>query len=155
VKGRGPDRGCVCNQCKTKGWTPKNGRSIRSFRIPPKPEELRKAILRYLADHPAKEGEFVFRNPRTGACWNTRSLISDFKGLCERAGVLYGRDIEGGITLHTLRHTCATNLVRSGVRESIIADLLGDSVQTVAEVYVNLNHDDLADGISAGPEFAP
>jgi integrase len=83
----------------------------------------------------------------------SRSLATDFQSLCDRADVKYGREVEGGITLHTLRHTCATNLVRAGVRESIIAAILGDTVQTVVDTYVNLTEDDLAAGVSRGPSF--
>jgi integrase len=34
------------------------------------------------------------------------------------------------VTMHTLRHTCATWLLRAGERLSTVADMLGDTVQT-------------------------
>jgi integrase len=153
IQPRGRDSKCTCLQCKAEGWSPKNRRGIRSFRVPAHPPGLRKAIMHYLQLYPANEGDFVFRNPRTGGVWVARSLADDFRVLCERADVPYGRDIAGGITLHTLRHTCATNLVRAGVGESIIAGLLGDTVKTIADTYVNLEEDDLAGGVTRGPSY--
>lgn len=58
------------------------------------------------------------------------------------------------MTLHTFRHTSITNLVRAGVRESVIAHLHGDTVQTIVRVYVHLTPADLADAISKGPRYA-
>lgn len=153
IQPRRPDRQCRCSQCGNSGWSPKNVRGVRTFRVPAEPRALRDSIEAYMETNPARPGDFVFRNPRTGGAWIARTLADDFKTLCERAEVPYGRDTESGLTLHTLRHTCATNLVRAGVRESVIAGLLGDTVQTVVETYVNLDHDDLAVGISRGPAF--
>lgn len=153
IQGRGPDARCPCKQCQGRGWTPKTRRSSRTLYVPEAPAALRGAILRYLEAYPCEPGDFVFRNPRTGRVWHARALADDFAALCARAGVRYGRDVPGGITLHTLRHTCATELIRRGVRESVVAALLGDTVQTIVSTYVHLTPEDLADGVREGPSY--
>ncbi len=116
---------------------PKNENGYRELYVPALPARLRSSILKMLELYPARRGDYVFRNPRTGKIWNARSLQDDFKHLCQRAGVPDGRST--GIVFHDLRHVCATNLVRRGVRESVIADILGDTVETVVNRYINLN----------------
>lgn len=163
IQARGPDDRCECLQCRDTGWSPKgwprSRQSERTFIVPeirakPRSKELlRSALLRYLELYPAEPGDFVFRNPRTGGIWPALTLRKDFAALCERAEVRYGRGTPGGITIHTLRHTCATNLVRAGVRESVIAALLGDTVQTIVSTYVHLTETDLAEGARRGPAY--
>lgn len=158
IQARAPDPRCPCRRCCGRGWKPKTRRGQRDIIVPELDaaggELLRSAIAEYLDLYPATEGDFVFRNPRTDEVWNALSLARDFAALCERAEVRYGRDVPGGITIHALRHTAATSLVRAGVRESVIARLLGDDVQTVVRVYVNLTPEDVAAGIRQGPRYA-
>jgi site-specific recombinase XerD len=54
------------------------------------------------------------------------------------------------VALHTLRHTCATNLLRAGVGLKHVADLIGDTAKTVDETYAHLDSDDLTRGLQAG-----
>lgn len=152
IQARGPNPDCGCVQCKAEGWSPKTDRGHRSFQVPGRPSELREALTAYLEAYPVDPGEPFFRNPRTGRWWDDTALQRDFRGLCESVGVEYGRG--SGVTLHTFRHTSITNLVRAGVRESVIAHLHGDTVQTIVRVYVHLTPADLADAISKGPRYA-
>lgn len=142
---------CGCIDCRAKGWAPKTKRGHRSFGVPAGPP-LREAIQAYLEAFPCGPGDFAFRNPRTGRVWDELSLQKDFAELCGLAGVTYGRG--KGVTLHTLRHTCATNLVLAGVPESVIAALLGDTVDVIVQTYVHLRKSDLADAIRRGPAYA-
>lgn len=161
VQARLKDARCTCLQCRIgegdrpedEGWSPKNANGHRSFHVPEQPAGLRRAIVRMLDLYPVERGGFVFRNPRTDRVWVARSLTEDFSSLCRRAEVPYGRDAAGGIVLHDLRHACATNLVRRGVRESMIAALLGDTVKTVVDTYINPSAHDLGAGVSQGPAF--
>ncbi|HET8656607.1 MAG TPA: tyrosine-type recombinase/integrase, partial [Longimicrobiaceae bacterium] len=102
-----------------------------------------------LSAYPVEAGEFVFRNPRTNGVWTARALQEDFKALCARAKVTYGRQV-GGKTIHTLRHTCGTNLVKAGVNLKIIADLLGDTPEVAARTYLHPDRRDVTAGIEAG-----
>lgn len=153
IEGRGPDDRHGCPQCKRSGWTPKSKRGWRTLLVPSKPEGLRRAILDYLEAYPCEPGNFLFRNPRTNQPWDAGALDRDFKALCERAGVIYGRKVSGGITLHDLRATCATRLVQAKERESVIAALLGDTVETIVSTYVRLTEDDTARAIENGPGY--
>ena len=156
IQGRPPDPRCGCPSCRSdRGWQPKSRRSRRVLLVPEVPEQLRAAITEYLRLHPAEPGDFVFRNPRTGEVWSESRLEEDFETLCRRAGVRYGARAPGGVTLHSLRHTCATELVRRKVRESIIAGLLGDTVQTIVSTYIHLTPEDLAAAVAQGPSYAP
>lgn len=153
IQPRGPDPRCGCPQCQVTGWSPKTKHGIRTFTVPDGQPELREAIGAYLETHPAEPGDFAFRNPRTDGVWDPTALRADFKELCGTAGVRYGRDVHGGITLHTLRHTCATELIRARERESVVAALLGDTVATIVSTYVHLDEQDLGDGIARGPRY--
>jgi integrase len=152
IQARGPNPACGCPQCQAEGWSPKTRLGTRTFHVPEAPPELRETVEAYLEAYPCSPGEPVFRNPRTGRHWDDHALQRDFSELCEKAGVTYGRGT--GVVIHALRHTCATNLVRAGVRESVIAALLGDTVQTVVTTYVHLTPDDLADAIRRAPRYA-
>lgn len=151
IRRRPPTDDCSCRACRSGGWKPKTKRSRRTV-IVPEGRKVRSAIVAYLDAYPAEEGDFVFRRP-DGRPWTGRDLGRDFRRLCEQAGVKYGQRVDGGITLHTLRHTCATNLIRSGVDSSIVAAILGDTVQTVVKQYIHLMPEDLAKGVAKGPAF--
>lgn len=153
VQARGPDPRCRCLQCRGPGWSPKSKRGHRRFDVPAEPAPLREALTAYLEAVPAAPGDFVFRRP-SGRMWSYGMLSRDFSLLCKSAGVPYGRGKPGAVLIHGLRHTCATNLVTRNVRESIIAALLGDTVQTVVTTYIHLTAADIAAGISMGPAYA-
>lgn len=153
IQPRGPDPRCGCHLCRGQGWKPKTKEGIRSFLIPVEQPELRESIAAYLEAYPAAPGDFAFRNPRTGGVWDASTIRNDFMALCAKAGVRYGRDVAGGIVAHDLRHTAATELVRAETRESVIAALLGDTVQTVVSTYVHLTPDDLGRGMARGPRY--
>lgn len=153
IQSRAPDERCPCGPCQHDGWSPKSSRGTRAVSIPESQVELREAISAYLEMYPAKPGDFVFRNPRTGGPWLQHSIRLDFEALCKRTGIRYGRDKPGGITIHTLRHTAITQLVRAGVRESVIAAIAGDTLEAVM-IYVHLDHADLGDGLARGPRYA-
>lgn len=163
IQERGPDPRCKCSACLRTGWKPKSKRSARTIAIPEELVEVRQGIVEELARYCAKPGDFVFRNPRTGKVWHARALADDFAKLCQRAGVQYGREVKverdghvtkvEGVTLHSLRHTCATNLLRADVRIQRVAAILGDTVKTVEDTYSHLLPQDLAEGIRQGPRY--
>lgn len=154
IQPRPPDPRCPCLNCQSpRGWRPKSKRSHRTIEVPADPPQLREVITRYLAAYPVEEGDFVFRNPRTGRVWDAGRFDADLEALCRRADVRYGAKVAGGITAHVLRHTCATALVRAGVRESVIAALLGDTVQTVVNTYIHITAADVAKAIQRGPRY--
>ena len=154
IQPRDPDDRCGCPKCRGKGWTPKVTRSHRAILVPVRPDALRHAITEYLEVYPCEPGDFVFRNPRTNRVWDEKALSVDFEKLCERAGVRYGRDVPGGIVIHDLRATCATELDKAGVSLKVIAELLGDDPSTVMKKYLRVKPSEIADGISRGPSYS-
>lgn len=166
IQTREAHESCGCSSCQHgdgEGWCPKGrsrhpkkNRSIRTLVIPERPTGLRQDVEAYLKLHPPEYGDFAFRNPRTDEVWHPQTLRRDLSRLVDRCdSVEYGSDTAGGLTPHTLRHTAATAMLRNGVPESIVARVLGDTVDTVVETYINLDPEDTATGISRTPEYAP
>lgn len=154
IQPRDRDRRCGCPKCRGKGWTPKVRRSHRTIHVPDRPAPLRGAITEYLESYPCEPGDFVFRNPRTNRIWDEKSFSDDFKRLCGRADVRYGRDEPGGLVIHDLRATCATELDKAGVSLKVIASLLGDSAETILSKYLRVKPVEISEGISRGPSYA-
>ncbi len=70
-----------------------------------------------------------------------------WRGILEKSG-LQGR----GITLHTLRHSCATLLLRSGQCSLVeIQQILGHSRLDTTAVYLHFSHSGLRDAVHAHP----
>lgn len=59
-----------------------------------------------------------------------------FKSFCERLG------INTKITLHSVRHTCATDILHRGVDIATVAAILRDSVETVVKTYIHTDEHD-------------
>jgi integrase/recombinase XerC len=55
------------------------------------------------------------------------------------------------LTAHTLRHTMATNLLRSGVDIVVVAELLGHARLDTTRRYTLPTHADLEDAVSHLP----
>ena len=57
--------------------------------------------------------------------------IKDFRdglsGTCEKAGIKYGRFVEGGFIFHDLRRTWITNARKAGVARNVIMKITGHS----------------------------
>lgn len=157
---------CGCRSCQNgegEGWCPKGrsadprkNKSIRKLIIPKTPEGLRQDLEAYFKLHPCEHGDFAFRNPRLDEVWVADTLRGDFERLVDQCdNIEYGINSAGGITPHSLRHTAATTMLRNGVPESIVARVLGDTVDTVVKTYINLDASDTEYGISRTPEYAP
>ncbi len=149
-----PEPRCRCAACQSHGWRPKAKHSYRVLHVPAQPAALRSSILRYLEHVPCEPGDYVFRNPAYNQLWRADAIAKDFARLCRRVDVRYGTKVPGGITPHSLRHTCATEMVRRGIRESVIAQLLGDTVDTIVRTYLHLTAEDVAEAVRTGPAYA-
>ena len=66
----------------------------------------------------------------------------------EAAGLEVGRHSNDTVTHHTGRHSFATWLARQNVSPLILAELLGDTVETVTKVYCHLHPNDLRNAVS-------
>ncbi len=82
----------------------------------------------------------------------TRYVFPTRNGEAHIPGQLIDRDwlktkrlagIKGKLRFHDLRHTCATNMAKAGVDVVMATSLLGMSIKTYQDVYLNLKKEDL------------
>ena len=66
------------------------------------------------------------------------SLSRSFKKFVKLA-----EDVPNSVTLHGLRHSCATDLLRKGVSINTVKKVLGHSSTKVTEIYEHLDHNDV------------
>ena len=93
----------------------------------------------------AKADELIFTFERNGVSWST--IRSGSERACERAKVLHGQTVNGGIIWHDLRRTFATRLRALGVHEYDIKDLLGHTIAGVTSAYARLTPDVLENAV--------
>ena len=66
-----------------------------------------------------------------------------FARACSKAGILHGREIEGGLTFHDLRTTFKTNMLRAGV-DKVYRDLIvGHTLKGMDGRYLKPSDEDL------------
>lgn len=70
------------------------------------------------------------------------------RGACERADIVYGRDVKGGFILHDCRHTFNTNMRRAGVAESVIMAITGHSTREMFDRYNVIDEQDKAEAVN-------
>ena len=66
-----------------------------------------------------------------------------FESTCNRAGVSFGRKNQAGVTLHDIRRTVKTNMVRAGIADIYRNALLGHAMEGMDKYYVVVSDDDL------------
>lgn len=76
-------------------------------------------ILKEFADK--SETEFVFFKGKNVP----PKFYKILKRACERAGVLYGRDVRGGLRLYDARHTATTQMLEDGVSPATVREWMG------------------------------
>ena len=64
-------------------------------------------------------------------------IRSVFRQASEACEILYGQQVEGGWTVHDLRHTCLTNLLQQGVDLATVRDWAGHHSITETTKYVH------------------
>jgi integrase len=79
---------------------------------------------------------YIFPGPRGG---NSESSIKRWLPvICEKAGLVYGRDDENGITFHTFRHTRASLAISNGVPEGEVQKLGNWKTASMTRRYAHL-----------------
>ncbi|MEW6424319.1 MAG: tyrosine-type recombinase/integrase [Bacillota bacterium] len=100
------------------------GNKYREVPIPP---EARKALKEWLAERDQKypkSNQWLFPN-RNGGHISTRHTEGIIKNYARFAGL--------DVHPHVLRHTCATNLIRSGY--DLVADILRHANVSITAIY--------------------
>ena len=87
--------------------------------------------------------------PKTGYVFPSSKNINGNQKMCKLAmSKSYKKFVRlaglpESINFHGLRHTCATDLLREGLKIESVADWLGDTVETVNKHYKHLDETDL------------
>ena len=111
--------------------TPKRKASIRKVPL----DGVALGIIKDLSEN--QKGEFVFHT-KSGNMLNRNNIDRMLKLMVERSG------IEQQPTLHDLRHTYASELIRNGVDMKTVQTVLGHSdISTTMNIYVHKSDDDL------------
>jgi len=96
-------------------------------RIVPMPQYVHEALSRHIETYGLGERGLAFTAIQGGPVTGRYSY--DFRIACRKAG------LPDSVSFHTLRHSYATELIASGVSETDVAELLGDTVAMVHKVY--------------------
>jgi len=66
------------------------------------------------------------------------SISEGFQGVCERAGIVYGRDVENGVVFHDLRASAKTNMLEAGIDKAFRDKLVGHSLPGMDAYYLRI-----------------
>lgn len=135
-------------------WRPKVDRSTRDVPIH---EGLLPMLHAYREEFGGHDLAF-FVNPATGRPWSYSAFLKRMGTDVRSAGMRYGAwtresgDLErhaDGVTPHTLRHTFGSWLAQRNVQLLTIAELMGDTYETVKDHYIHLLPGTLKDAVAA------
>jgi integrase len=95
----------------------------------------------------------ILRDSKGGA-WSKESVRCRIRRLRVRVGLVADRRGER-VVAYTFRHTSATNAVAAGVRDFLLAEVMGHSTTRTTARYVHLRPADLVDGMKRVWEAKP
>lgn len=64
-----------------------------------------------------------------------KDIRASLKSACEKVGIPYGRNTDGGVTFHDIRHTFVTNMRRAGVHEKVLMEITGHMTREMQDRY--------------------
>ncbi len=97
-------------------------------RVVPMPRYVHEALSRHIERYGLGERELVFaRSTGTPLCGSAVTKV--LRPACRQVG------LPDNVTFHTLRHSFATQAIASGISETDVAELIGDTVAQVHRVY--------------------
>lgn len=119
-----------------------SSRKTRDVRVKKRTVPMTPHVRRAIDNMGAMYGRdgVVFRSPG-GRTWNRHLFSPHWKRACREAGVEDFRP-------HDCQHTFASLLIQSGVRERLVADLLGHSTLNLVSRYAHLAPSHLLDAVS-------
>jgi site-specific recombinase XerD len=120
------------------------GKGGRSRTVPLR-EVAVQAVSDWLEFRPACRHAVLFTS-RTGKALRANDLQRMFRRVLAQAGIE-----RPGITLHKLRHTFATMLLRQGVSVAVLQRLLGHASLEMTAVYLDVTAEDLREAVSRHP----
>lgn len=154
--GRGRTSRCTCIQCKREnGWGPKNG--PRSYVIDPSIDtlgwlkEVADALDAWVKVRQPKRGDWLTPRLKDADMALTNSLLNDgLRDIAEVAGVDIVSEPETKRTSHSLRHTCACELLAAGVSHGHAAHWIGDTIEEFVRTYGHPTDHEMAKAIFGG-----
>lgn len=105
----------------------------RKAREVPLNEDALDILRRRCAEHPASK--YVFTNARGSNVLSEYQLYRALRNAAARAGLSYGRDVEGGFVLHDARHTAVTRMLQGGADLATVGDVVGHTKKTMTLRY--------------------
>lgn len=125
------------------GWvTVRNGKGGKARRVPIN-SDARKALAAWLEVHPLKRGDDTFAAGAALFISQKGSRRLDKRSLADRIAVIAERAGVAGVHPHTLRHTCAKNLIDAGEGIERVAKILGHSNLETTLIYTQPSDADL------------
>jgi len=101
----------------------------REARVIPIGDELFKSLSKIVR---ALHDDHVF-------LYNGKPILQRFetamKSACEGAGLTWGREVEGGLIFHDLRHTFVTDMRKAGVERTVTMAVTGHAIRDMNERY--------------------
>ncbi len=101
-------------------------------RVIPLHNTVRDAMAEYLGEHGRREGPLIISRAETRL--GSTSFQRLFRRVVKRAGLE-----ERGLTIHSLRHAFASQLVKAGVDVATVAELMGHSNISTTSAYLHSN----------------
>lgn len=78
-----------------------------------------------------------------------KDIRCSLQNACKKAGIPYGRYVEGGVTFHDLRHSFVTNMRRAGVPEKVLMSITGHKTREMQDRYDKAGDDEKALAVKA------
>lgn len=76
-----------------------------------------------------------------------KDFSTSLKAACERAKIIYGKNVKGGFISHDLRHSFNTYMRKAGVQESVIMEITGHSTREMFDRYNSIDGQDKKEAI--------
>lgn len=115
-------------------WRPKTANSVRAV-------EFEDELAEILQEHVRRGfsgSRYLLRSPRGDRPLAKTSIADWTRADLTAVGLRYGRHEGDALTYHSLRHTFASWLAQRDVSLALIAELMGDTVETVTTYYAHL-----------------
>jgi len=106
-------------------------------------------LLKKRLENLADDDDWVFKSPSTDTHWNIYYLIHKFKKIMNEVTT---RD-HFGVSLHSLRHTCASHLIQRGATIEEVRDILGHSSRVITDIYAHLSDKGIAKAVQRLPNY--
>jgi integrase len=78
-----------------------------------------------------------------------RHFTAALKKACDKAGIQWGREVQGGFIFHDIRHSFVTDMRKAGVEKSVRAAITGHSLVDMDDRYNVVDEKDKMNAIKA------